>query len=211
MKKAIRILLSVILVLTLVPVNASAQTKPTKVYSQAIKSGNIVYCIAGSGIYGVNLKTNEIKKIVKHPGEYRYYRTMTKKGGYLYYIHGGTDVSAELFRVKTSGGKPKQLAGFSSKFTYVTKFMIKGKKIYYKEVNDSTGKRYTKVMKLNGKSKKSTGKKVKWKKLESNKTGYRVVEEDINLSDNNYYSTLNKYWLEIPSGKKYYLGERYDH
>ena len=194
------------LVLTQTPSHAA--TKPTKVYDQVIKSGDYAYCIAGTGIYKVNVKSGKIKKLVKDPGDYGHYRQMCKKGKYLYYIKGGTDVRGDLYRVSIKGGKSKHLAGNVNKARCVSKYMIKKDRIYYKEMNATNGKEKTKKMKLNGKAKKKSKAKVKWSQEESNKSGYYI---DVNVYDapsgSGYYEMI-QYYLETPNGHYYYLGTK---
>ena len=185
-----------------------AQTKPTKVYSQVIKSGDYAYCISGTGIYKVNVKTGKKKKLVKDPGDYGHYRQMCKKGSYLYYIKGGTDVRADLYRVSINGGKSKHLAGSVNKGRYVLKYMIKKNRIYYKERNDRTGKIKTKKMKLNGKSKKNTRAKVRWVEKKSNKSGYFVEEIPYDPPYGSSYYVMIQYYLATPGGDYYDLGAK---
>ena len=211
MKKSITILVSVIFLVTLVSFlptsSAHAATKPTKVYNQVIKSGKYAYCNAGNGIFRVDLKSGKIKKLVNDPGVYGHYGRMAKKGKYLYYIRYSTDFRAEFFRVKTSGGKVKQLAGFLSQNGFVTKYMIKGKKIYYQEQYNLT--RTNKVMKLNGKSKKNSNRKAKWKIGTSNKAGYSIIKKyGVESADTGSLLPI-QYWLKVPGGKTYYLGKTF--
>lgn len=193
-------------ILTQTPSHAA--TKPTKVYNQVIKSGNNVYCIAGTGIFKVNLKSGNIKKIVKSPGDYGHYRQMCKKGKYLYYIKGGTDVRADLYRVSINGGKTKHLAGNINKGRFVMKYMIKKKRIYYTEHNDGSGKNTTKKMKLNGKSKKKTKTKVRWAKKKTNCSGYYVEAIAYEPSIGSDYYEMVQYYLVTPGGGYYDLGAR---
>lgn len=97
---------------------------------------------------------------------------MKKKGGYLYYI-AGSDAPGigGLYRVKLSSGKKQRLDKNCPE-----NYVIKGNKLYfdyyYSEDSDKT---VTKVMKLNGKSKKVTNVKIHMKSKESNAKKYRTV------------------------------------
>ncbi len=183
-----------------------AATKTMKTYD-VIKSGSSVYCLAGTGIYKVNIKSGSVKKIVKNPGEYGHYRQMAKKGKYIYYIKGGTDVRGELYRVKTNGTKKKKIAGSVAKNRCVQAYAIKGKKIYYKEINATTCEAVTKSMKLNGKSKKKSSANVKSESCVSNAPGYTVMAHRLDKPEKGYYETV-KYWLQTPNGKKFNLGKK---
>ena len=186
-----------------------AATKTMKTYD-VIKSGSSVYCLAGTGIYKVNIKSGSVKKLVKNPGEYGHYRQMAKKGKYLYYIKGGTDVRGELYRVKISGGKTKKIAGSVAKNRCIQDYVIKGKKIYYKDMNGATGKTVTKSMKLNGKGKKKSSANVKSEECVSNVRGYTVMIHRLDKPEKGYYETV-KYWLQTPDGKKFNLGKKSFH
>ena len=193
-------------VLTQTPSHAA--TKQTKAYNPVIKSGDNAYCIAGTGIFKVDLKSGKIKTLVKDPGEYGHYRQMCKKGKYLYYIKGGTDVRADLYRVSINGGKSKHLAGSINKGRFVTKYMIKKDRIYYGEHNDRTGKNTTKKMKLNGKSKKKTKKKVKWSEKATNKSGYYIDTTPYGPPAGSDYYEMRQYYLITPAGHQYDLGAK---
>jgi hypothetical protein len=81
----------------------------------------------------------------------------------------------------------------------VEKYVISGSKIYYSGGYNSGGN-FNKVMKLNGKGKKSSKVKISMKTKSSNAKGYKVIRKEFEWG---YYS-----YLKTPK-KTYYLGKSY--
>lgn len=188
---------------------AASKTKKMKVYSSVYKSGKTVYCCSTKGISKVNLKTGKVK-LLKDAVDYHFhgFSYMKKKGKYLYYFSEGSwGGDTKLYRMNVKTGKTKKIiSGYPNKrIAYIENYVISGKKIYvsgYKmgDMND-LGKPVKLKMKLNGKSKKKTSVKAKMIKKRTNAKGYKVVEKED--PDKDY---IVKCYLQIPSGKRYYLG-----
>ncbi len=173
MKKTVKTVLVLMLMLitafafTVQP--AAAATKKMTAYDQVIKKGKYAYCASGWVLARVNLKTNKVKVLRKT--QHAYPGSMKIKGKYIYFIEGTEGTVSYLKRIKVTGGKAKKLTSDN-----VVKYAIKGNKIYYTCVKDvgDVEKSYRKVMKLNGKGKKSTNQRVKMKTKKSNVKGYRT-------------------------------------
>lgn len=182
---------------------ASSGTKTMTVYCEVIVKGGYAYCAANRGIYRVNLKTGDKKRIVKEtgdpfepgPGAMKIHK------GYLYYSNIYPD-RAFLYRVKLNGTNNKRLAEIDFKYA-----ISKGK-IYYECLSKDRVKTLKKVMKLNGKSKKKSSYKVKQINRRSNKSNYKiktVFVQDETVYDEHYddYIVLKRYaeYLTTPDGR----------
>lgn len=176
-----------------IPASTFAAPKKVKMtaYDSVIKSGNTVYCAgAGDTIYKVKLKKGKVKnsKALNKDfamGAYTYVSGMKKKGKYIYYQLSTEGTPYYLYRVHITKGKAKKLA--SANDLGQIDYAIKGKKIYYKP--DDGKKR---VMKLNGKSKKTTSVQPVMKHKNTNKKGYSVKYK----KKGNYIIT----YLKTPKG-----------
>lgn len=180
-------------------------------YTDVVKSGRYAFCEASAkGFYRVDLKNRKVKKIggkkvveiyeMKADGKYIYYI-----GGLLYYSH------MNLYRTNKKSGKTKLLA------KNVGKFQIKGKKIYYTslykdsyggyEWDDYTDDWYADymVMKLNGKSKRSTNIVPKVRTKTTNAKGYKTTYKAIPVKGTP--QSRIKTWLKIPKGKKIFIAK----
>ena len=199
---AIALMLIVAAAFTLAPQQsfAASKTKKMTVYNVAIKSGNKVYCNGTENIYRVDLKKKKVlKRLHTEESVVEDVKAMKKKGKYVYFLFESyyDKERMDLYRVSIYGGKEKRLA------KNVCAYAISDGKIYYthfKKWNDygnPVGKT-NKVMKLNGKSKKSTRYKVKMKEKSSNAKGYKIKYT--------YKKNSEKYkvWLKTPR-KKIYL------
>lgn len=145
---------------------ASKGTKKMTVYS-TIKKGNVVYCSDRilSGVYKVDLKTKGITKIASGYGEW-----MRLHKGYLYYYHYNWDGS-KLCRVKLSNNKASTIFKCNGVDIH---YAISKSRIYTSYESYKNNKTKRMVMKLNGKSKKSSKTKVKMTEKETNAAGYFV-------------------------------------
>ena len=204
-KKIIACMIVLAVAVAFMPVMSFAASKTVKMtsYEQVIKSGNTAYCAGARGLYKVTLKKGKVKKvkILYSTGrtwfEGSQLSAMKKKGNYIYFVL-VSGIDCQLYRIKTSGKKRKLLAtGYDSFVDYA----IKGKKIYYGCCTDDWDENYvTRVMKLNGKSKKRTSVTPVLKIKNSNKSGYKMI-----------YRTKGSYvqdFLKTPKGK-FYLGRVY--
>ena len=174
-------LLALMVVVSFMPQPADAASKKVSstTYDRVIKSGNTAYCAGAYHIYKVKLtksgKVKKVTRIVKGGPVWgksaRMIKYMTLKGKYLYYAdYGVSDGSCiKLIRVNTKTKKKQDLVFTDSMFYG---YAIKGDKLYCKY--DEEGKAVTKVMKLNGKSKKKTSKKVSMKHWNSNNKRYSI-------------------------------------
>lgn len=192
-------------VVSFMPQQASAASKTVSstTYDQVVKSGNTAYCAGAYAIYKVKLsKSGKVKKVTRivnggtvWDSGTRMIRHMMKKGKYLYYVdYGACDGSAtNLKRVNTETKKTKKLV-FTDNVFYG--YAIKDKKLFAKY--DSDGKAIKRSMKLNGKSKKKTSKKIVMKTHKSNKKGYSMKYKDVN----GYVEA----YLKTPKGT-FYLGK----
>lgn len=176
----------------------ASKTKKMTVYSNCIKSGKMVYCATGSGVYKVNVKTKGKKKLC---GGYNVGCLKLYKG-YLYFTNTADSGASNIWRVKTNGKKKKKLANGG-------RYAIKGKRIYYYgESYDKYGdikKTFKRSMKRNGKNKKKSKYKVKNTVKKTNKKGYKIVYTyKFDENDNQ----VVRYYLKTPS-KKIYLSSSY--
>ena len=133
---------------TVASFGASPKKKMTSYY-EVLKKGNTVYCSAGNGIYKVNLKKRQAKRLVTidaDPNGTAYGMKLHK--GYLYYIEPGPMLN-HLYRIKTNGKGSKYLG-------LVSDYVISKNKIYYESYNLDSWKTIRRQMKLNGKSKKKS-------------------------------------------------------
>ena len=170
---------------------SAAKTKKMKTYN-TIKSGKNVYCVAGNRILKVNLNTEKVTKLVK--GKHGYISSLVLKGRYLYYLdHGNGLATCYIYRVNTKTKKKQKLASKTA-----MNYAISGKKIYYEAINADTWKSVNKVMKLNGKSKKSTKIKAKRIIIDSNSKNYSVWN-DFDQGTMEYGEMVN-YYLSTPKG-----------
>ena len=186
-KKAILLVLAAALVFTCMPAAVfagSGNVHSMKVY-EVYKSGNTVYCATYGGIYSVNLRTKKSKRLVKSEVN-EALTCLKKKGNYIYYMRNGM-ISNDLYRVRTNGKSKKELFdGFNEKA--MESYAIYKNKIY---ITYGNGKH--KVMKLNGKSQKSTSSMPKMIEKKSNKKGYKLIEK---IKGDYWYS-----YLKTPSKK----------
>ena len=192
------------LITTLVPVSfASAKTKTKKcTMYKLIKKGKYVYCQNGLHIFKVNLKTKKVKKLGALYGA-----NMKLKGKYLYAYNNSQGLfGANLYRYNVKTGKKKLLA---KDVDQMNTLAISGKKIYYRKIvkkgtYDFTYKK--RVMKLNGKAKKSTKIKGETKVKSANVSGYHVWDTfDRDTYDWDDYSNNSpegkiNYYLSTPKG-----------
>lgn len=175
---------------------ASSKAVKSTTYSNTLKSGNYVYCTNAHRLFKVDLKKKTVKVMATQKAGY--ITCMKIRKGYLYYAE-MSQYGAEclIYRINLKTGKKATLARNTS-----GDYAIKGKKIYYNhaQVINNDIKYKKRVMKLNGKSKKSTKYKVKMKTKMSNASGYLVVDD----YDSDYYNdwtneTVN-YYLKTPNG-----------
>ena len=201
MKKRIT---AIILIATLIlgcftVVSFGASPKKTmKVFNEVVKKGNTVYCSAGDGIYKVDLKTNQAKRLVWLDTEINGTACgMKLHKGYLYYIEPGPLLS-NLYRIKTNGTGRKYLA-------LIRSYAISKNKIYFNSYNFDKNKETRRQMKLNGKSKKKGKYTVKNKYMKTNKNGYGIYTQKngtaVEYFDGDPY-TVFKYtdYLKTPNG-----------
>lgn len=192
--------------LAFMPMNtfASSKTVSMTAFNQVIKSGNTLYCAGAEGIYKVEayfgdssstLITKKLHKM-ESMGAYSYYSGMKKKGDYLYCQVETEGTTFLLVRINCSTGKQKILASASDKGAI--RYVIKGKKIYYKP---KYGKK--KVMKLNGKSKRKTSIAPKMTRKKSNADGYSI---SITSEKEGEYAEHVYTYLNTPYGQ-YKLGD----
>ena len=197
MKRKIAVLMMVLaLVVTFMPVNASAasKTKKMKAYDQVCISGQTAYCATVNGIYKVKLsksgKAIGKRLLLKDPfgnTGFVHFSEMKVKGKYLY-LHVFNEAATHgIARINVKTGKKKDLAVMDDDFEYV----IDGNKIYYKTIYSSKVKK--KVMKLNGSSKRKTSAKISLKSKKSKK-GYSIIET--------HKGANVTIWLKTPKGKK---------
>lgn len=203
--KVIACLLALFVAVSFMPQPASAATKTVKstTYDQVVKSGNTAYCAGANALYKVKLtKNGKVKKVTcTYKGgpawdkKARLIRNMKKKGKYLYYVDfGGSDGSVTyLKRMNTATKKSKKIV-FTDNMFYG--YAIKKGKLYAKYHDDD--KVVKKSMKLNGKSKKKTSKKIVMKTKKSNAKGYSMKYK----AKKGYI----KAYLKTPKGT-YYLGK----
>lgn len=196
-KKILISMMIVAIAIAFMPVNtfAASKTEKTKFY-EVYKDGNTVYCATTKAIYKVKVtdkgKYKSKEKIAK-AGEHLYIRNLKKKGEYLYVTANTEGTPMMLGRVKTDGGKIKNLV--TEELEGVA---IKGKKIYYSYYSDS-GKLVKKEMKLNGKDKKKSKVKPVSVDKRTNAKGYKLIVK--------YHDDYEVYYLKTPKGK-YKLGKR---
>lgn len=205
-KKLAIVLLALAVAVAFAPASAYAVTKVKMTsYQDVLKAGNTVYVAGpGRGIYEVKVKNDVMKSkkwLVKTPAslwEGSQITGMKIKGNYLYYCELTDGTPLEVCRVNLKTKDQMDLAFLP----FYGEYAIKGKKLYvsYKEEvgPDYKLKTKRKVMKLNGKSKKSTSVKVVTKFKKSNAKGYSVIYKE----KNGYVKT----YLKTPKGK-YYLGK----
>ena len=210
-KKIIACVMALVIAAAFMPTSAFAASKAKmKVYDQVYKTGNTAYCAGVKGIYKVKLKNGAVTsckliyKVVDCYGEgISDISAIHKKGKYIYFLEEQYGYNPSLIRVTTSGKKKKTLA------KEVTKYAIKGKKIYYIHVVLESDKTEKRVMKLNGKSNKKTSKKVKMKTVKSNKSGYSMKYVYKEYSEEKQDKTgkygYNYDYLVTPRGT-YFLG-----
>lgn len=183
-------------------ITTKKKPKPFVVYEDVIVSGDNAYCGYPGGIKKVNLKTQSVKTLAKGSAEDSAdLSAMKLKKGYIYYIDYLVEDFADLYRVKTIGGGKKCLAAC------VGSYMIRGSKIYYEDQHDlyNNDRVYKKVMKLNGKTKKKTTVKAKMKWKKSNKSGYKIVTDNV-YENQETYDAYADYYLKTPDGSKVFLG-----
>ena len=168
-------------------------------YSGAVKSGNTVYCAApGWGIYKATVKNGKVtqKKWLQKETSTMWtgsdIGSMKKSGKYIYYIASTEGTISYLNRINVSTGKSQTLC-MNPKC-----YVIKNKKIYVKTFDAVTEKTSYYVMKLNGKSKKTTSVHPVMKHKASNAKGYSVSYKQ----SGSYVKT----YLKTPKGK-YNLGK----
>lgn len=198
-KKGLIILLAFIMVVAFMPATAFAGTKTVKMnaWEDVYKSGKTVYVSGLSGIYKVTLKKGKAKKVkTLHKTQKMAVTTdMAKKGKYLFFINYHMDKdTADICRVKTSGGKVKVLATVKE----FTSYAVKGSKVYYSYWTvDAKGNDVfrAKVMKLNGKKKKNTKTIVVTNSKQTNTKAYTLESE---MKGTYIYD-----YLKTPKGKKY--------
>lgn len=206
-KKLAIVLLALAVAVAFAPASAYAVIKVKMTsYEDAVKVGNTVYVASpGCGIYKVKVKNNVVKSkkwLIKPSGASwigSEITAMKVKGSYLYYCELTDGTPIQVCRVNTKTKKKKCLAYLP----YDGEYAIKDKKLYvnYKEEaapDYITLKSKREVMKLNGKSKKSTSAKVVTKFKKSNAKGYSVIYKE----KNGYVKT----YLKTPKGK-FYLGK----
>ena len=209
LRKALCLALAVIMMVascTVVSFGATG-TKKMTAYTDCCKSGNYVYTVSMGGLYRYNIKTGALKRLVKI--NYPMYEGITGirvKSGYVYYSYMGMEGSAAIYRIKTSGTSKKRLAEFYSGYDNV-QWAISSGKIYYRgHKNYSCTKAFKKVMKLNGKSKKSTSYTAKTTYKINNAAKYYVIQRDVESVDE-YGDEIYGYkeYLKLPSGGSVYL------
>ena len=184
----------------------ASNNKKMTAYTQVYVKGKYAYCLADKGIYRVNLKTDQVKRISKKisadEGNYQYFKLYK---GYIYYEGFGT-AAKSFYRVKTSGKKFKKLGK-------VFDFAISKGKIYYTAFSDKTGGEVDMQMSLSGKNKRRSAYHPKPKFKASNKKGYKVksiTEKDYETTDNNgvtWHIRETGDYLVTPQGKKIRLWE----
>lgn len=198
-RKGMLCLIALVVAVAFMPATVFAASGSVKAvtYAHVYKSGKTAYCAGETGIYKVTLKKGKLKKkkrIVKS-GEFSHIFSFKKKGKYIYYEDWTEGTLAYIRRAKTSGGKVKTLASVEELEDYV----VKGNKIYYSCYDyDKGDKLVYKVMKLNGKKKKSTSVRPVQVSRESNAAGYTVITK--------YSGRYVKDYLKTPKGT-FYLGE----
>ena len=206
MKKTIRcficLFLTVVLAVsfcTTVTYGASKTVK-AKSYVECIKSGKFVYCNTDTAIYKVNVKKGTKKKIVSVSNPKTglgLITSMQLHKGYIYYEYCPNEEKATncIYRVKKSGKSKKKLAEYKTPFIG-NPFAVKGKKVYYfAYANDyDENSKVTMQMKLNGKKKAKTNKKVKVVFKKTNKKGYNLLTEEVS-------EDVYKIYLKTPKKK----------
>jgi len=204
-KRIVAFMIMIAISAGLVPTPVLAASKVKMVaYDQVIKKGNTIYC-AGSGtnIYKIKVRNGEVvdkKKIVSSSwgSEYSSINRMKKRGKYLYYVEWTEGTLWWLKRVNIKTGKVNTLCTMGDQYAF------KKNKLYVKKwKTQDLIKRTTRVMKLNGKNKKKTSKRVVMKRKKSNAKGYSV--KIISFTD--YYGDpiSASTYLKTPKGN-YYLG-----
>ena len=179
-KKGLIILLAFVVTIAFMPVCSFAASSTAGATSyQVIKSGKTVYCSADYGVYKVTLKKGKVKKVkrIAKRKQNLYYGSMQKKGKYLYMRVWTEGTVAYISRIKTSGGKIKNLAYVNE----LDNFVVKGKKIYYDyydydKYDNEVHK--CKVMNLKGKKKRNTSVRPIEKQKPSNANGYYMVSAE---------------------------------
>lgn len=184
----------------------ASNNKKMTAYTQVYVKGKYAYCLADKGIYRVNLKTDQVKRLSKkisadegNYGSFKLYK------GYIYY-DGWGPAAKSFYRVKTSGKKFKKLGR-------VFDFAISKGKIYYTAFSDKTGGEVDMQMSLSGKNKRRSAYHPKPKFKASNKKGYKVksiTEKDYETTDNNgttWHIRIIGDYLVTPQGKKIRLCE----
>ncbi len=147
-------------------------TRKMTVYNDAIKKGNVVYCKAYDGLFKVNIKTTKKTKLSKAPvSEYQDIHYMKLYKNYIYYVDRWGD-NSKLYRVKTNG-KNKKFLG------WISKYAIKGNKIYYKVYREQTDSYENMEMKLNGSGKRHSRYSVNMKQKRANAKGYKIIGKKI--------------------------------
>ncbi len=210
-KKIIACIMALAIAVAFMPTSAFAASKVKMTgYDQVYMTGNTAYCAGTKGIYKVTLSNGAVtsKKLIFKENDIwggPSVFAMHKKGNYIYFLEEADEYNPFLIRVNISGKNEKLLA------KDVTKYAIKGKKIYYRYQEYYSGKVKKRVMKLNGKSKKRTSKKVKMKRVKSNVSGYSMKcvhkeysekkQEEMGIYGGGY----NYDYLKTPRGT-YFLG-----
>ena len=192
-------------------VYAASKSMKMNTYNSTVKAGNYVYC-AIDCIYRVDLKTGKVSIM-----EYDFVHDMHYHKGCLYYeitsyaskykYHHET---TKLYRVNVKTKKIKKL--FTAKECMGgIDYAISGKKIYL-QYNKVCNKNYDsmvvrKVMKLNGRSKKSSNVKVTNTEKNNNTRRYRLQSDwsEFNTDLEMGYVT---YYLKTP-GKKLFVARVY--
>ena len=205
MKKNRKIRIVLIAAVLLVFVFASASvsfaasgTKRMTAYS-CVKSGSTVYCSGLRRIYRVDLNTGSVGRM-KKPDNYA--GVLRLKSGYLYCTgNGQSGDSGIIFRIDLKTGRYDVLARKTRLKNGRNGFVISGSKIYYSTVSFKSGSaEYTnRVMKLSGKSKKTTSRKIKMTSKASNKRGYKVWRSEGYYVGDDYFPRFD-YYLKTPSG-----------
>ena len=162
---------------------ASKGTKKMTVYN-TIKNGNVVYCSDRllSGVYKIDLSTKGVAKIASEYGEW-----MRLHKGYLYYYH-YYGYNSKLSRINLSNNKASTVFKCNGRDIH---YAISKSKIYTSYESAKNGKTKRKVMKLSGKSKKSSKTKVRMTEKATNADGYFIkVNYTGGYEDGDYYDDL---------------------
>ena len=169
----------------------ATKSKTMKLYDECYKSGNIVYCIAGDGVYKVNIKTKKKTCLSRfeYP-EYQGYTGIRLHKGYLYCLFSCLDYDEGIDRIKVTG-KKKIKTIVEVEGDDLT-FAISKKKIYYRYYSAISDKYLKKKMKLNGKKKVKTTIKAKNVYRHTNNKRYRVRGRELDDGGYEYYLTTKK-------------------